>query len=141
MHFIGIDPGKSGGVAVISENGAFAYKMPDTERDIFELIQEVGGLECFATIEKVHAMPKQGAKSTFSFGQNYGMLRAFLIACGIPFDEVSPQKWQKELGCQTKGDKNVTKAKAQQLYPDIKITHAIADALLIAKYTELKYRQ
>jgi hypothetical protein len=34
----------------------------------------------------------------------------------------------------TKGDKNVTKRMAQQLYPDIKITHANADALLIHEY-------
>jgi hypothetical protein len=52
----------------------------------------------------------------------------------IPFEEVSPVKWQKVMGCLSKGDKNVTKAAAQRLFPDIKITHAIADALLIAEY-------
>jgi hypothetical protein len=34
----------------------------------------------------------------------------------------------------TKGDKNITKRKAQELFPEIKITHAIADSLLIAEY-------
>ena len=43
-------------------------------------------------------------------------------------------RWQKYLGCLTKGDKNVSKAKAQELFPDLKITHAIADSLLIAEY-------
>jgi hypothetical protein len=34
----------------------------------------------------------------------------------------------------SKGDKNVTKAKAQQLFTQLKITHATADALLIAEF-------
>ena len=34
----------------------------------------------------------------------------------------------------SKGDKNVTKSRAQELFPELKITHAIADALLIAEY-------
>jgi len=34
----------------------------------------------------------------------------------------------------TGGDKNVSKRRAQELFPEIKITHAIADALLIAEY-------
>jgi hypothetical protein len=36
--------------------------------------------------------------------------------------------------CLTKGDKNVSKAAAQRLWPKLKITHANADALLIAEY-------
>jgi hypothetical protein len=34
----------------------------------------------------------------------------------------------------TKGDKNVSKRRAQELYPQLKITHSTADALLIATY-------
>jgi hypothetical protein len=67
-------------------------------------------------------------------GTNYGFLRGMLIACGVPFDEAAPHKWQKAMGCLTHGDKNVSKAKAQQLYPGLKVTHATADALLIASY-------
>jgi hypothetical protein len=32
------------------------------------------------------------------------------------------------------GNKNVTKTRAAQLFPGVKMTHAIADALLIAEY-------
>jgi len=38
------------------------------------------------------------------------------------------------MGCMTKGDKNVSKRRSQELFPQIKVTHAIADALLIASY-------
>lgn len=133
---IGIDPGKSGGISmVLDRHSVRATKMPDTEADIFAVLEDCkqrGPVFCY--IEKVHSMPKQGVKSTFTFGQNYGFLRGCLISLGIPFEEVTPQKWQKALSCQSKGDKNVTKAKAQQLFPQVKITHAIADALLIAEY-------
>lgn len=32
------------------------------------------------------------------------------------------------------GDKNVTKAAAQRLFPDQKVVHATADAMLLAEY-------
>ncbi len=133
VKFIGIDPGKSGGIAIIDETGAFAIKMPDTEKDIFEYLRD-NSHNAFCLIEQVHAMPGQGVTSMFNFGMGYGGLRMALIAANIPFETVTPQRWQKALGCQTKGNKNVTKKKAQELFPDIKITHAVADSLLISHY-------
>lgn len=136
--FIGADPGKSGGVGFISEDGKYwAEKMPDSERDLWDIIGPYGNhpdYEAFAMVEQVHAMPKQGVVSVFTFGMGYGGLRMAFIAAGIPFEGVTPGKWQKALGCMTGGDKNVSKARAQQLFPAIKITHALADALLIAEH-------
>jgi crossover junction endodeoxyribonuclease RuvC len=137
--FLGIDPGASGGLAFIHDDGSMdpaLEKMPDTERDLWEIIDgdEDAIPIAFAAIEAVHSMPKQGVASSFKFGRSYGFLRGCLIASGIPFEEVTPQRWQKELGCLSKGDKNVTKARAQQLFPKLKITHATADALLLAEY-------
>jgi crossover junction endodeoxyribonuclease RuvC len=112
--------------------------MPATERDVWQWLRPEPDLtydgQFFAIIEKVHSMPKQGVASSFKFGQSYGFLRGCLVASGIPFEEVSPQVWQKELGCLSKGDKNVTKARAQSLFPQLRITHATADALLICEY-------
>ena len=87
-----------------------------------------------ACLEKVHSMPGQGVASSFKFGQGFGHLEMALTAAKIPFTYVTPQKWQKELGCLTNGNKNVSKSRAQQLFPHIKCTHAISDALLIAEY-------
>lgn len=137
-HYIGIDPGQSGGIAVIGPDGvAAAYKMPDTERDVFDLLREIAGWygnNPVAVIESVHAMPKQGVTSSFTFGKGYGGLRMALIGLTIPFSDVTPQKWQKAIGCLTRGDKNVSKRKAQELFPALKITHATADALLLAEW-------
>jgi len=130
---IGIDPGASGGIALLGST-ATAWKMPETERDLWELFQSLPLENVFAYIELVHSMPRQGVASSFKFGKNYGLLRGMLIASCLPFDEVTPQRWQKLMGCLSRGDKNTTKAKAQQLFPSLKVTHAIADALLIAEY-------
>ena len=138
--YIGIDPGKSGGISVVTDNLAIAHKMPQSEKDLYVLLKEIstqGG--CFAALEKVHSSPQMGVKSAFTFGQGKGSLIMALTALGIPFEEVRPQVWQKALGCMSKGDKNVTKRKAQQLFPDVKITHAIADALLIGEYARRTY--
>ena len=133
MFVLGIDVGKSGAIAWTDGNLIEVVKMPVTERDTSAVFEQLPR-PIFGLIEKVHSMPGQGVKSMFTFGQNYGFLRACLIAHKIPFNEIRPQVWQKALGCLSKGDKNVTKQKAQQLYPHIKCTHAISDALLIATY-------
>ena len=140
---IGIDPGANGGIAWIDYNGkACVEKMPDSLQDLWELIcditsypkSSIDGRSYKAYIEQVSSSPQMGVVSAFSFGRGYGNLEMALTAAGIPFERVRPQVWQKALGCMTKGDKNVSKHKAQELFPDRKVTHATADALLIAYY-------
>ena len=140
---IGIDPGANGGIAWIDYNGkACVEKIPDTLQDLWELLcditsypkSSIDGRSYKAYIEQVASSPQMGVVSAFSFGRGYGNLEMALTAAGIPFERVRPQVWQKALGCMTKGNKNVSKSKAQELFPDRKITHATADALLIAHY-------
>jgi len=148
---LGIDPGQSGGLAIVSLLGEVeAIAMPFTERDIWDWISalELKG-KVVATIEKVHSMPGQGVASTFKFGVGYGGLRMALIAARIPFEEVTPRVWQKGLGISSRKKtesktqfKNRLKAKAQQLFPaEERITLKIADALLIAEFGRRKYRE
>lgn len=146
MTIIGIDPGKSGGIAWLGDNGPCVEKMPDTLADLWEIMENIllshsvrggslvvpGGIKAF--IEVVHSSPQMGVKSAFTFGNGFGHLEMALTAAGIPFERVRPQQWQKTMGCLTKGDKNVSKRKAQELFPSLKITHATADAILIAEY-------
>ena len=140
---IGVDPGANGGIAWIDYNGkACVEKMPDTLQDLWDLIcditsypqSSIDGRNYKAYIEQVASSPQMGVVSAFSFGRGYGNLEMALTAAAIPFERVRPQVWQKALGCMTKGDKNVSKRRAQELFPDRKITHATADALLIAYY-------
>jgi crossover junction endodeoxyribonuclease RuvC len=161
--FIGIDPGKAGGLVAIHSGDIWtrvdAVPMPETERDIWEWIDKAVVVHPliakFAVIERVHSMPKQGVASTFTFGMWYGFLRGCLTAVGVPFEEVTPQTWMKELGVPgRKGCGNVRQGKnrlrgmAQQLFPDLKIWSepksigrqlAISDALLISEYCRRKH--
>jgi len=140
MRYIGIDPGLSGGLALINDNGdALTERMPKTERDAIDLLAKwfwSGGT--FAVIEHVWSVPGQGGG--FAFGQNVGTLRTALTAARIPFDAVIPRRWQAALGiayatgATDTEKKNITKRRAQQLFPALTVTHAIADALLIAEY-------
>ena len=142
MTTIGIDAGKNGGIAWIADGKACVEKMPDTLQDLWELVQDIQRANviwpdrtpCRAYIEQVASSPQMGVKSAFSFGQGFGHLEMALTASGISFERIRPQVWQKSLGCMTGGDKNITKRRAQELFPQLKITHATADALLIAYY-------
>jgi crossover junction endodeoxyribonuclease RuvC len=138
---IGIDVGASGAIAWIDERGkSCVEKMPDTLQDLWELVVSIslnagtGGLGVRAYLEAVSSSPQMGVASSFSFGRGYGNLEMALTAAGIPFERVRPQVWQKAMGCMTKGNKNISKQRAQELFPDKKVIHATADALLIALY-------
>jgi len=140
--WLGVDPGASGGFAMIREDvhGVFrvdAWALASlTLMDTFRIFQICSGFGIrMAALEYVSAMPRQGVSSTFKFGKSYGHLEMGLTAAGIPFERVTPTKWQRALGCLSKGDKNVTKRRAQELFPSFNgITHAIADSLLLAEY-------
>lgn len=151
---IGVDPGGGGGMAWITWGSMYpepaikCHKMPATEADTLALIQSIPQMGRSAVIEKVQGYIGSGqpGSAMFKFGCNYGGLRMALIAAGIPFDEVPPQRWQKRLGIIKGGRaegktewKNRLKAKAQQLYPNVDVTLAVADALLIARYCQLEY--
>jgi crossover junction endodeoxyribonuclease RuvC len=139
---LGIDPGKSGALAVIhpERRAVKSYRFDSlSEQDIYSLILGYSLDGCRAFLEKVHAMPGQGVTSMFTFGTGYGFLRGVLTAIGIPFEDVPPQTWQKKLGLGGKYDskpdrKKAHRAHAQQLFPQLKITLDDADALLIAEY-------
>jgi Holliday junction resolvasome RuvABC endonuclease subunit len=137
--YIGVDPGRSsGGVAYIAEGQGWCRKVSDlTDHELWQIFSTLGALEpTHAVLEKVSAMPGQGVSSTFKFGASFGELKMALTAIYVPYTLVTPAKWQKSLGCMSRGDKNVTKTRAQQLYPTAKVTHATADALLMATYAK-----
>jgi len=148
VAYMGIDPGKSGGIAVLFGNEVIATKMPDTEGDVLHWIR-TSSFNAVAVIEKVGGYVGKGkdgkggqpGSAMFVFGMGYGGLRMALLACSIPFEDHTPQRWQKAImkssrgKSETKGQwKNRCKAKAQQLFPTQKVTLATADALLIALY-------
>jgi hypothetical protein len=123
-------------VAWILDNGlAEAVPMPQTDQDLLRLLHDLRHQDaCFAVLERVSASPQMGVVSAFSFGWHFGALQMALAAVGIPYDLVTPQVWQRALSCLSHGDKTITKRRAQQLFPMLHVTHATADALLLAEH-------
>lgn len=140
---MGIDVGTRGGLAVLRSDGSVDYvqsfypemleaELVNAAKQGLACLVKLGGYQVF--IEKVGHIRGDGAQGSFTFGRVDGLLRGAVLASGGRIRDVYPQAWQSRLGCLSGGNKNVTKAKAASLWPTMKMTHAIADALLIAEY-------
>ena len=139
--FIGIDPGKSGGLGIIYNDKYYVKHCPNTVSEMADeliLINDMApDISKYAIIEAVHSMPGQGVKSVFTFGKGYGQWLGILSTLKIPYIEVTPHKWMKWYGSmpkEKKARKNHLKHLAQQRFPDVKITLSTSDAILIANY-------
>jgi len=153
-YFIGIDPGKSGGIALIDSNNAsnvyvtpmiFDGKLIDFRKmarwiKTYALYKEYGVL---AGIEKVHAMPGQGTASMFSFGTSFGGMLGVLGALEIPTIMVPPQRWKKYVLADTDKSKQAAITFCTMRYPKVNLYATerskkphigICDALCIAHY-------
>lgn len=149
--YLGIDPGASGGLAVICGKAIpDTGRMPDTDSDVWDWVRRLAAGPSFSTaafIERVNGFIGNGhpGSAMFKFGQSYGAMRMALTAARIPWEEVSPQTWQKAFALKRQKDepkhrwKSRIKQKAQQLFPGVAVTLATADALLIAEYGRRKH--
>lgn len=140
-YFIGIDPGKTGAVAVLDAQGELVsvHDFCDALDPLISMRDKIA----FGYLEEVHAMPKQGVVSTFTFGENFGWWKGVLTAMGVPFKTIRPQEWQKGLvpkrgGLTDKPSLDV----ARQIFTTAplgrKKDHNRADALLIALVCQQK---
>ena len=102
MIVIGIDPGKSGGVAVISEDTLKLKNTPEEATGMADIVRSaqsisyVEGEELTAYIENVHAFPTDGRSSAFKFGMNYGMWLGILGAYRVNVIKVTPRVWMND---------------------------------------------
>ena len=148
-HLIAIDPGAAGGVAVSASGQVVCHPMPETQGDTLELIRDikraadVEGAACVCVLEQVGGFvgKAQTGSSMFNFGEGYGFVKGAVQALGIRLELVRPQVWQKTFGlgtasrCATKSAwKNKLKAEAQRRFPELRVTHKTADALLILEW-------
>lgn len=140
MNLLAIDPGASGGLAfgdTASAKDPALHAMPETVHDLAELIRDSEVEHAFVELVGGYIGKAQPASSAFVFGENYGKIQGVLATLGIPYTLVRPQKWQLALslgnskGMKKHEWKGKLKAKAQQLYPNARITLQTADALLL----------
>lgn len=145
MYILGIDPGKNGGLCILStdiNDVVMLDKMPQTPTDLSNKLESIREnfwpIKCY--LEKVGGMPGQGGVAMFTFGYNFGQLVQALTDYKIPHELVTPQKWQTATYCRGKSGesktahKNRIKDTAKRLYPQSKITLWGADAVMIAQY-------
>jgi crossover junction endodeoxyribonuclease RuvC len=66
-------------------------------------------------MEQVHAMPRQGVASTFSFGMAYGIVLGVAGALSIPLTTVPAAQWKTSL--RVPHAKGEARARASQLIP------------------------
>lgn len=150
---IGIDPGKSGGMAIIVWRPAYKLLrvLPFDRHEYSTVLSMYRFNDAVAYVEKVHAMPGQGVTSMFSFGENYGFIQGLLQAHQIETHYVSPKTWQHHYFFNAKGSesrerKDLLLKLAKLEFPELKyweestlsFQRAIADALLIAKYGRMQ---
>ena len=146
MIYIGIDPGKSGAIAIMKDG--------EITTNVFDETAYIGLLRCVAEskelagccLERVGAMPGQGVTGMFNFGMNFGFIQGALSAFEIPYELIRPQTWKKEFGI-TK-DKNTSIQVCKRLFPNVNLLRTekctkphdgIAEAVLMAEYARRKW--
>ena len=147
--YIGIDPGKSGGLMIIDEAGkAEAHKCPEKVFDMSVLFKIAIGNTAPDNVkllmERVWARPTNATRAAFTYGVNYGQWLGIAASHEVKTYTELPLNWMKWFGCPkgmiSRDRKNWLKDKAKELYPNIKkITLATADAILICHYAKEEY--
>ena len=146
---IALDPGKSGGIAVNVLGVVDCRPMPATEGDLLALLRGIrdaalkSGMAPVCFLERVggYVGRQQPGSAMFNFGRHFGFTLGLLQALEIEVVLVTPQVWQKGFGLGTRSAcasdsewKNKLKAEAQRRYPQLPVTLATADALLILNW-------
>lgn len=109
MLILGIDPGVTGGCALIVYRNGRAkvvdhYRMPTYKKNTKTIIHAHKLDQWIArrrfqqvVVEDVASMPKQGVASTFTFGRALGAAESLAWARCEQIDWITPRVWKKEL--------------------------------------------
>ena len=140
---IGIDPGKSGGIAIITDETIQIHNCPRTVEGMATLIgmclSDVSANRVKVVVERVWAFPTDGRAGSFTFGENYGQWQGILASHELKPKLITPKEWQSHFEIQKGLKKDIRKKILKQMAIDRcpntkKITLKTADALLIAVY-------
>ena len=132
MRIIGIDPGLSGGIAILDDLKIFdIYDMPIMSEgkknknqlnsaQLVNIIRKnlIPNGDTFLIVEQVSAMPGQGVTSMFNFGQTFGSIKGICAALNLPIFFVRPAKWKKHFDL-INSSKDASRTKAIEMYPSI----------------------
>jgi crossover junction endodeoxyribonuclease RuvC len=126
MVILGIDPGLTGAFVALVDGVPRVWDMPTIKvgkrnhvdpAGVRDILSGFEGASTLAILESVHAMPKQGVVSVFTFGEGFGVLKGALAALEIPYDLVTPQRWKRVMLDGTGKDKGASRLAARRLWP------------------------
>ena len=143
--FVGVDPGKSGAVALLHDSGVVEF-YPYTEPGCWDFVlrQERYPTErLYVAVERLFARPGKmsSAKANFELGRCCGEIETLMRYNRLAYEAVTPQRWQKVFGIS--GDKATHIETAKRLFPHVDLRRTekckvsfdgYADALLIATW-------
>jgi crossover junction endodeoxyribonuclease RuvC len=146
--FFGIDPGLKGAVVALDKKGELVgwTRMPLVGKKDIDFTSIYQSLLLSksprVSIERVHAMPKQGVTSMFTFGKGYGGLLAVIDIAKAEVCHVLPRAWQKKMlpECPRGQSKEEAVRHAVRKWEELekplkkKVNQGIADAALLAEY-------
>lgn len=159
MLVAGIDPGKTGAMVTLFEDGSTVVdrvplvKTP-TGRVRPNYEEWARGWQASISfsrpdvfmLELVEARPGQGVTSMFNFGKTLGFAMGVIMCSGIPVHQERPNVWKAKLGL-VGFDKAASVALARKLVPSIvpeldskrrgntaDVRHGIAEAALLSYY-------
>lgn len=166
MVIVGIDPGLTGALALLTQRGLQAvHDMPVMMRgngtgmvknqvDSVALRQLLR--DWLSPFDKNEVMVMielqapiggklQGVSSIFSLALTAGIIEGVVAAANYPHELVQPAVWKKAMGltAKVKDAKGMARTMAQRTYPSAELHlvkhHNRAEAILLAKYGQLKH--
>ena len=148
---LGIDPGISGAIAWVSDDGHLigVADMPTVEvvgkkkvspQMLVAMLEDYDDVKMVA-IEDVHALPGQGVTSMFSFGYSAGILAGVCAGLRMPMSFYRPSVWKRAAG--VPADKGAARQMAQRFWPGCRDFDRVkddgrAESALLARWVALK---
>lgn len=127
MIVAGIDPGKTGALAIVYDDAVQVWDVPrdkvkGKDQPLWtQWHSEWSSALEFAqpdliVIESVGPMPKQGVTSMFNFGRSLGFIHAIAAGSGARVEFVTPNVWKGKLGLLNSG-KDASREKFRTMWP------------------------
>ena len=103
FKYIGIDPGKSGGITLINGKDIKTYKCPQRTEDmamLFSLlVGDTSSYDIKVLMERVWARPNNAVRSAVAYGVNDGQGLGIIACHEIPLQTCLPNEWITYYGC------------------------------------------
>jgi hypothetical protein len=165
MRVVGIDPGVTGGLAVVelaadgrvvdvhlertpalivrtAQRRRREYDVPGMWQALRSAVGENARDGVLVALERVSTRPGQHAGATLRTGIGFGHWLALAVACGAPVVVVSPEVWKRHhslIGCDKRASRLLATRRFPHLGPLGPADEGPAEALLLAAYAATRH--